>query len=193
MATTPTPKNGYRIHDQSSAPEAAQPLLDQVAQGFGFVPNVLGVMAESPAALESYLTLNRILQDKGGFTGAELQVIQLVTSAENGCGYCVAAHTGNAERQGVDAATIAAIREGRALPEPRLDALASFTRTLLAKRGWAEEADVQALLDAGFTRQQVLDLVTVLAMKTISNWTNHLVDTPLDQPLQAKAWTERAA
>jgi uncharacterized peroxidase-related enzyme len=187
------PKNGYQIHDKSTAKPEAQPLLEQVEQGFGFVPNVLGVMAESPAALESYLTLNKILQEKSGFSGAELQVIQLVVSAENGCGYCVAAHTGNAERQGVDAGTIAAIRERRALPDARLDALATFTRTLLAKRGWAEEADVQALLEAGFDRQQVLDLVTVLAMKTISNWTNHLVDTPLDQPLQAKAWTEKAA
>jgi len=65
------PKNGFRIHDKASAPEAAKPILEKVEKGFGFVPNVLGVTAESPAALEAYVTLNQILQDKTALSTEE--------------------------------------------------------------------------------------------------------------------------
>ena len=189
---TTTHKNGFQIHDQQSAPAGSQDTLGQVEQGFGFVPNVLGVMAESPAALRGYATLNGLLEQQSAFTGEELQVLLLTISVHNACGYCVAAHTGNAERAGVRSEVIEAVRAQTSLPDAKLEALASFARTLIDQRGWASEADVQAFLDAGYTRQHLLDTVTALAMKTLSNFTNHLADTPLDGPLQGKAW-ERAA
>jgi len=186
------PKNGFTIHDKQSAPDAAKPVLDQVEQGFGFVPNLLGIAAESPAALEAYVTLNGLLKQKTAFTAAELEVLLLAISAHNSCGYCVAAHTGNAERAGADAATIEAIRTGAEIPDPKLHALATFASTLIDKRGFAGEADIQAFLNAGYTRQHMLDVIAALAMKTISNYTNHIADTPLDTPLQAKAWEQAA-
>jgi uncharacterized peroxidase-related enzyme len=189
---TMTNKNGFQVRDKQSAPAGSQETLGQVEQGFGFIPNVLGVMAESPAALQGYTTLNGLLEQQSGFTAEELQVLLLAISTHNGCGYCVAAHTGNAERAGARSEAIQALRDGGTPQDPKLAALVQFARTLIDKQGWASEADVQAFLDAGFTRQHVLDTVTALAMKTLSNFTNHLADTPLDGPLQAKAW-ERAA
>ncbi|MBK1667076.1 hypothetical protein CKO28_03325 [Rhodovibrio sodomensis] len=189
---TTTNRNGFPIHDKQSAPAGSQETLDKIAQGFGFVPNVLGVMAESPAALQGYATLNGLLEQQSAFTSEELQVLLLAISAYNKCGYCVAAHTGNAERAGARSEAVQALRDGGTPRDPKLAALVTFSRTLIEKQGWASESDVQAFLDAGFTRQHVLDTVTALAMKTLSNFTNHLADTPLDGPLQAKAW-EKAA
>lgn len=189
---TTTDKNAFQIHDKQSAPAASQDTLGQVEQGFGFIPNILGVLAESPAALQGYASLNGLLEQQSAFSAEELQVLLLAISAHNGCGYCVAAHTGNAERAGASTAAIEALRAGSTPQDARLAALVTFARTLIDKQGWASESDVQAFLDAGFTRQHVLDTVTALAMKTLSNFTNHLADTPLDGPLQGKAW-ERAA
>lgn len=187
-----TAKNGFTIHDKQSAPEASKPTLDKVEQGFGFVPNVLGVIAESPAALDAYATLNGLLKEKSAFSAAEVEVLLLTISVHNNCGYCVAAHSGNAERSGADADVIEAIRNGSEVPDAKLNALATFARTLIDKKGFAEESDIKAFLDAGYTRQHLLDTIAALAMKTISNYTNHIAETPLDKPLQAKAWDKAA-
>ena len=189
---TATNKNGFQVHDKQSAPAGSQQTLGQVEQGFGFIPNILGVLSQSPAALQGYATLNGLLEQQSAFTSEELQVLLLAISAHNGCGYCVAAHTGNAERAGARDEAIQALRDGSTPQDPKLAALVTFARTLIDKRGWVDEADVQAFLDVGFTRQHVLDTVTALAMKTLSNFTNHLADTPLDGPLQAKAWDKAA-
>jgi uncharacterized peroxidase-related enzyme len=189
---TSTTKNGFPIHDKQSAPEASQDTLGQIEQGFGFIPNVLGVMAESPAALQGYATLNGLLEQQSAFTAEEVQVLLLAISAHNRCGYCVAAHTGNAERAGAREEVVQALRAGDTPKDERLAALVTFARTLIDKQGWASEQDVQAFLDAGFTRQHLLDTVTAVAMKTLSNFTNHIADTPLDEPLQNKAWGEAA-
>lgn len=181
------PKNGFRIHDKSTAGEAARPTLEKVEKGFGFVPNVIGVMAESPAAVEAYVTLQQILQTRTALTPAEQQVVLLAVSRHNGCDYCVAAHTGSAERAGVDAGTIEALREERDLDDPKLNAVARLCRAFIDRKGWLDDGDVQAFLDAGHTRQKLLDVLVGLSMKTISNYVNHIADTPLDTPLQAKA------
>jgi len=86
-----TPKNGFPLHTKESAPEASKPLLEQVEKGFGFVPNIFGVMSESPAATEAYLTLNKMVQEKTSLSPVEQQVALLAISERNGCDYCVAA------------------------------------------------------------------------------------------------------
>ena len=181
------PKNGFQLVEKQDAPEASKPLLDQVEQGFGFLPNIFKVFAPSPAATQAYLSLNDAVRNKSALSAVEQEVAMLAISAKNGCGYCVAAHTGGAERSNVDPAVVEALRANRPLPDAKLNALATFAQTMIEKKGWADEADVKAFLDAGYTHQHVLDIVTALAMKTISNYANHLADTPLDEPLKAKA------
>ena len=182
-----TPKNGFQIHDKDDAPEGCGPILEKVQQGFGFVPNVIGVMAASPAATEAYTTLSQIVQTKTAFTPTEQQVLLLTVSEHNGCDYCVAAHTGSAKRVSVDESVIEALRAGKALPDAKLEALATLARKLIDKKGWLDDADVKAFLDAGYSHQQYLDALVVLAMKTISNYTNHAAETPLDPQLQPMA------
>ena len=176
----------FPIHTPESAPEAARPILEGAARAYGFVPNLLGALAEAPAALEAYVTLADIL-DKSSFTPTERAILPIAISAENGCEYCLAAHSAAARRGKVPDDVISAVREDRPLADARLEALRSFALTLVRKRGWASDEEVQSFLDAGFSRQNALETVLFVAFKTLSNYANHLVSTPVDAAFKAAA------
>ncbi|MDP6390590.1 MAG: carboxymuconolactone decarboxylase family protein [Alphaproteobacteria bacterium] len=182
----------FPIHTVESAPEAARPILEGVQQKFGFVPNLMGAFAEAPATLEAYLTLSEQF-DKSSLTATERQAVILAASVENECHYCVAAHTVVASMQQVPNDVVAALREGHAIPDARLEALRQFTVTLVENRGWATEEKIQAFLAAGFNRSQVLEVVLGVTFKTLSNYTNHLVDTPVDTAFAPHAWQSAKA
>ena len=169
----------YTVHDKSSAPSEARPLLEKAESGYGFVPNLLGVMAESPALLEAYMTMNQIFE-KTDFSASERQVVLLAVSEDNECGYCTAAHTAIASMQGVPEAVAKAAAEGREIDDSKLEALRRFTRTVVATRGNPQQEDITGFFDAGYERRHVFDVLTGVGMKTLSNYTNHIADTPID-------------
>ena len=178
--------SNFPIHTVESAPGAARPILEGAKRTYGFVPNLLGALAEAPAALEAYVTLSDILA-KSSFTATERAILPIVISAENGCEYCVAAHSAAARMGKVPGDVIAAVGEGRPVADTRLEALRSFALTLVRKRGWVSDEEVQSFLDAGFSRQNVLETVLFVAFKTLSNYANHLVGTPVDAAFKAAA------
>ena len=180
------PELKFKIHDADSAPEGAGALLATVARNMGFVPNLHGVLAESPATLEGYTSLSGIF-NRTTLSPAERQVVLLTSSQVNGCGYCLAAHGRGAARAGLAGAEITALQTARPLSDARLQALARFTRVMIEKRGWAENDDIEAFLAAGFAKEQILEVVLGLALKTISNYANHLADTPLDAAFREEA------
>lgn len=191
---TTTEKN-FPLHDVATAPEAARPVLEGARASFGMVPNLHRVLAEAPAALEGYAALWAIFE-KASFTPAERQVVYLASNYENACRYCMAGHTVLARHAGVSDEAVAAIRDGRPIADPHLEALRAFTARIVVNRGRVAEAEVEAFLAAGFTRSQVLDVVLGVAVKVISNYTNHLAATPLDGFMKDTVWTppaERAA
>ncbi len=112
----------------------------------------------------------------------------LTASRLNGCEYCVAAHSTVAKLSEVPASVVNAVREDRPLEDPRLEALSQFTRLVVEQRGWVGEAAVDAFIDAGFTRAQVLEVVLGVAMKTLSNYTNHLAEPALDAAFAGEEW-----
>ena len=177
----------FSIHTPETAPQAARPILDGAKRKFGFVPNLLGALAEAPAALEAYVTLSDVLA-RSSFTATEREIVLIAVSARNGCDYCVAAHSTIAGLQKVPDDVIAALRDGRPIADSRLEALRRFAETLVETRGWASDEDVQAFLAAGFTREHVLEVVLGLAFKTISNYANHLIGTPLDDAFAPREW-----
>ncbi|MFQ5534076.1 MAG: carboxymuconolactone decarboxylase family protein [Sphingomonadales bacterium] len=178
----------FSIHTADSAPDASRPILEGARKSYGFLPNLLGALAESPATLEGYLAIGGIFE-KSTFSATERQVVLLTASIENGCTYCVAAHTTIAAMQHVAIDVTKSLREGLPIQDPRLEALRKFTKTLVEKRGRATEADTQEFLAASFTREQALEVVLGIAMKTISNYANHLTHTPIDQAFAPQAWT----
>jgi len=178
----------FTFYETSDAPETAKPLLEKGEQAFGFVPNILKGMAEAPALLEGYLTLSGLF-DQTSFSPVERQVVLLAVSHENKCHYCMAAHSGVAQMAGADEQTIKALRENTPIPDDKLEALRQFTRTVAEKRGHVADAEIEAFLAAGYDKRQVLEVILGVGMKTLSNYTNHITETPLDAQLEPMAWT----
>lgn len=179
--------NQFEVHTMDSAPEQSQPLLQGAKQAFGFIPNLLGVFAESPATLEAYLQLADVF-DKSSFSPIERQVVILAISRYNECEYCVAAHTIIAGRQKVSDDIVQAIREDRAIDDARLETLRQFTTKVIDGRGWVSDDDVEEFLAAGFSRAQMLEIVLGISFKTLSNYVNHMAGTPLDSAFAPAAW-----
>lgn len=177
----------FRIHDLESSPATSREMLEKVKGKFGFIPNMLGAMAESPATLKGYLTLSGILEESA-FTPAERQILLLTTARENGCEYCVAAHTIGAGKAGTPPSVIASIRDDKPIADKRLAALHDFCRKVVGLRGWASETDVKAFLDTGYTRAQLLEVILAVGLKTISNYMNHIASTPLDAAFKSVEW-----
>lgn len=183
----------FPCHTVESAPEAARPMLEQAQHRLGFVPNLYGHLAGSPAALGGYFDLSARFEQTV-FTPIERQVVLLAVSAEHGCEFCVAAHSMVARHMAdAPADVVDALRAGTPLPDARLDTLARFVRRVVRDRGRVDDASVQVFLDAGFEPQHVLDVVLGVAMKTLSNYTNHLAGTRANPQFAAFAWERGSA
>ena len=129
----------FTQHSLDTAPEDAKLMLEGVQKGLGFVPNMLGYMAESPALLKGYTTLSGIF-DKADLSPTERQIVLLTTSRNNGCHYYMAAHTSIAQMQKVPSDVIRALRDGTPIEDPKLEALRTFTAKLVETRGYPKKA-----------------------------------------------------
>ena len=177
----------FTIHDIESAPAKAGETLQQAREKYGFVPNLLGVMASAPEELKAYVGLNELFSQTS-FSPTEQQVVLLTVSEYNRCEYCVSAHSAIAGMQNVPEDVVQAIREGKPIADDKLEALRRFTRAVVDKRGWVDNQDIKAFLDAGYSRENILEVILGVSMKTLSNYTNHVAETPLDEAFQPQAW-----
>jgi AhpD family alkylhydroperoxidase len=151
----------------------------------GFITTLNAVMAESPELLAGYNALADLF-GRSSLPAAARHVVLITASTENGCAYCVAAHSTLALRAGLDPALVAALRDRKPLADARLDAARRLTQAIVAQRGWADYEEISAFLGAGYTRRNVLDVILGVGMKTLSNYTNHIAHTPLDPAWQAR-------
>jgi uncharacterized peroxidase-related enzyme len=164
----------------AAAPAASQPVLEGIKNGFGFIPNLMATFANSPAVLKGYLALDAEWE-QSAFTPAERQLVLLTASVENECGYCTAAHSTIAKAfLKIPAATVAAIRSGVPTGVEKTDALVALTRELVSRRGHADPETIARFLAAGFSKPQVMELLLGVALKTISNYLDHVNPAPLD-------------
>ena len=191
-------KTGYRSSLPRLGPEnadaKARELLERAKKQLGMIPNMYGAMANASETLDTYLYGYERFRKESGFTPAEQEVVFLSISYENGCEYCMAAHSAIADtRSGVPRAVTDAIRAGTEIGEPRMRALSEFTQAMLKKRGRPAVEDVDAFLRAGFSEKQILDVVLAIAVKTISNYTNHIFETPIDAPFKGREWKSGAS
>jgi uncharacterized peroxidase-related enzyme len=171
---------------ESATPEVRS-TLQNIQKGFGFVPNLMATFANSPAVLHGYLGLDAAWE-KGTFTPIERQLVLLAASVTNDCGYCVAAHSTVLKAfLKVSPEVVAAVRNGDRLENTRHEALVNFAKEVVSQRGRASEASVQAFLAAGYTAPQVMEVLLGVALKTISNYLDHLNPTPLDAAFAAEA------
>lgn len=184
----------FTLHTLESAPAASQPLLQNSLKTWGFIPTLHATLAESPIALEAYTGLYTAITTRGTLSAQEQQVAFQAVNVLHGCAYCTAGHTYLSRAVGVPEDVIAAQREQRPIADARLQALRAFTEAVVRQRGRVGDAAVGAFLAAGFTRAQLLEVVSIVACKTISNYSNHLTHTPLEPFMADPAlrWTPPA-
>jgi uncharacterized peroxidase-related enzyme len=179
--------NAFKVHDIDTAPARSAEILNGVQKAWGFIPNLHRVLAESPAALEAYATLWGIAE-KTSFTPVERNIVYLSIIYENECVYCMAGHSNLSRMAKVSDEAIAAVREGRPIADPKLEALRRFAALITRNRGVVSQADVEAFKAAGYGNQAILDVLVLAATKLISNYTNHLAQTPLDGFMKGAEW-----
>jgi alkylhydroperoxidase family enzyme len=177
----------FTLHDENTAPEGSKELLAKSKAAYGMIPGLHAVMAEAPGLLEAYQQVHELFVNSS-FDKDELTVVWQTINVENACHYCVPAHTGIAKSMGVDGAITNALRDKTALPNARLKSLRDFTLALVRERGNLDDATVQTFLDAGFTKRNILEVILGYSQKIMSNYTNHIADTPVDKPFQKFAW-----
>jgi len=172
-------KHDFKLHTVETAPEASRKNLSDVKQKYGRVPNFFAVAAESPAAVDAYLSLSNIF-GKTTLSPVDQQVVILAASAENKCDYCVAAHSRGAKAAGVPDDVVKAIRERTPLKDPKTEALRRLVSRIVGQRGWLSDVEVQEFLGSGYSKSQLLDVMVGVSMKTLSNYINHLADPPAE-------------
>lgn len=178
----------FNLHTIESAPSSSQPLLEAVKKAYSFVPNLCANMASAPALLEGYLTLAGIF-DKTNLTETERQIILMTNNRLNGCTYCMAAHTTISQMAGVSDDVIKALRANTPIENARLEALRTFAEAMNQTRGWASDTQIEAFLAAGYTQQTILEVILGTSLKVMSNYTNHIAKTKIDDAFAPNAWT----
>ena len=178
----------FTTHTIDTAPKASKPLLQGAKNTYTFVPNLLATMASAPSLLEGYMTLASIF-DKTALSEAERQIILMTNNRLNGCIYCMAAHTTISQMSGVPADVIEGLRNNTPLANPKLEALRTFTAIVNEKRGWPAESEIEQFLAAGYTKQTVLEVILGTSLKVMSNYTNHIAQTALDDAFAPNKWT----
>lgn len=174
-----------------SAPEASRPFLEKSLAANGFLPNLVASLANAPTALETYLTVGAI-NGRTSLTLAEREVIQITAAAIHGCGFCVAGHTAVALKKAqLPAPLVDAIRDQQALPDDRLNAVAAFTRAVIATRGAVSDEQFAAFKGAGFDDAAALEVVLGVSLATLCNFANNLAQNELNPQLEAYRWTPR--
>ncbi len=177
------------IHNVETAPELAKPRVEAALNANGFIPNLIGALANSPQALAFYQEVGK-LNGENSLTGGEREVIQIIAAKRNECGFCVAGHTKLATLKKLLSDN--AISASRAVnpddfDDTKLAALAEFTIAIMDNKGAVSDAQLQAFVSAGYRKEQAVDVVMGVALATLCNYTNNLAQTDINPELQAYA------
>jgi uncharacterized peroxidase-related enzyme len=171
-----------------SAPEASRSYLEKALANNGFLPNLVASLANAPTALEAYLTVAEI-NGRSGLTLAERETVQITAAGIHGCGFCVAGHTAVALKKAqLDAPVVEAIRNQAAIGDARLNAVAVFTREVIAARGAVSDEALETFRTAGFTDANALEVVLGVSLATLCNFANNLSQNELNPQLAAYRW-----
>jgi len=178
-----------KIHNKETAPEGSKALLEKSEKAYGMIPGLHGVLAGAPELLGAYQTLHELFT-KSSFNNEELTVVWQTINVEHACHYCVPAHTGIAKMMKVDDAITEALRNETPLENAKLEALRTMTLAIVRNRGNVTQDELETFYAAGYDERQVLEIILGLSQKVISNYTNHIANTPVDEGFKKFAWSK---
>jgi len=153
--------------------EHAKETLTNIKNKYGFIPNLFAYMAEAPTTVDAYLMLNDLVS-KTSLTSAQQQITLLTASVENDCEFCSVAHQAFGKLSKVDQQTMKAIVNGDEVKNQKDRALIILTKSIVKNRGRLTQHEIENFIDAGFTTQQIFEVILAVTIKTLSNYINHL-------------------
>lgn len=177
----------FTVHTIESAPEASKPMLQRMRQKFGFLPNIMGTMAENPTLLNGFAAAFGSFHS-GSFNEAEKQVLLLTNAIFLKCPWTIAAHSTFALEDGLSESDVRALREGKLPRDRKYAALSQLTKSLMEKKGRVTETEIENFTSAGYSRTQIFEAVLCTGISTITASTANLADTPIDDRFKAQAW-----
>lgn len=176
----------FPIHTTETAPEAARQTLAAIQKNYGFLPNLAGAFATSPPVLSALLGLISAFDHaEMTLSALERQVVLLAASAKNGCEYCMSAHGMLAHKAGLSKEDVRRLQRGLPLPDGRLQALRQLVDDVVEQRGWVAPGKLHTFAAAGYTEAQVLEVVLGVALKTLTNYVNHIAKPPVNAEFAA--------
>jgi len=151
---------------------AMQAYFDKCTEKLGFVPNVLKAYAFHMPKLEAFVAMyNDLMLAPSGLSKLEREMIAVAVSSHNRCYYCLVAH-GAAVRSLADDPVLGELmvmNYRAARLDPRQRAMLDFAVKLTAQPAEIEEADRNALREAGFTDRDIWDIAAVAGFFNMSN------------------------
>lgn len=178
----------FTYHTPDSSPEGSKHTLTEAQTHFGFVPNLIRVLAESPGTLEAYNKIFEIFFHKTSLSMLECQIVLMTVSFENKSAYCMSTHSWGLEMTKVDSDLIKALRNGEKLSDQKLESLRVLTKELVKNQGRPQKETLDSFLRQGYSERHLLDLLTGIATTTISNYADAVAGIKLDEVLLAHKW-----
>jgi uncharacterized peroxidase-related enzyme len=163
-----------RVPAEEDAPAGVQELYGKANEKLGFIPNVLRVYALRPRHLELWNAFyDDLMRGDSTLTRPQREMIAVVVSTANRCHYCIVSHSAYLRKLTGDPVLVEQLRTNYkyAELEPRERAMLDFAVKLTEQSAACTEADVEALREAGWTDEDVMDIAEVAAM---FNFTNRL-------------------
>jgi uncharacterized peroxidase-related enzyme len=182
-----TNKLNYPTHTLATAPANSKAALEQLQKAFGVIPNIAGAIANSPKLINALVGMFQQVHTSS-LTEPEIQIVLLTDAVTNSCTYAVAFHTALAIQRGVSSEETDAVRARQAPKDSRFAALSTLAKKLIEKRGHASEQELDAFIAAGFTKEQVLEVVAIVAASAITNYDGTIANPPLDDAFQQYVW-----
>lgn len=177
-----------KLENNSISP-ISQKILDKTEKTLGFIPNMYQKMGNNPALLDAYTYTYNSFRANSGFNPVEQEVVFLSVAYENNCEYCMAAHSFVGDMMSkVPKEVTDAIRDNKQIPDAKLAALSKLTRSLTVNRGHVSQAEIEDFLAVGYTEVHVLGIIAGIAVKTLSNYSNHLTNPEVDAAFAGRAW-----
>jgi len=170
-----------------SAPDASKSALRDVQARFGMIPNLAAAMATSPVLIQAFIGIFDKVHS-GNFIEPQIQTVLLTDAVTNGSAWAVALHTALGLKAGLEPSDVEAMRAGRSPSDKTLGALSTLARTLIEKRGRLSDQDIEQFLAAGFGKDLLLEVITIVAASTITNYTGNVTNPPLEAMLRDHAW-----
>ncbi len=172
-----------------TAPAASKQMLAASAKQLGFVASPIAKAAASPPLLK-HLLGGFPAFDQSSLSHVEREVLAMTVAYEVGCHYCMAMHSALGAGAADVSPHVGALREGRSLADPKLEALRAFTREVVRTHAHVSHETWERFANAGYTEPNALDVILGVGVYILSTYTNIATRSELDAPFAAFAWSK---